>query len=473
MKKTSALLLLFVLPDLLLVQSEKNPPQKSLVFTHLTVIDATGAPAQPDTTVVITGDRISALSKTGKVTVPKDAQVVDATGKFLIPGLWDMHVHTLWQETLTETFFPLFIANGVTGVRDMGGHLELFLQWRKEIAEGKLLGPRLVAAGPIVDGPEPVHPEVSIAVANEAEGRDAVNSLKKRGADFIKVYNLPREAYFAIADEAKKQGIPFAGHVPLAVTAAEASNAGQRSFEHLTPFVGTDQPDLACASLEATSRQERGPTSTIPAASGDAQSEEKCKALFARFVRNATWQVPTLVVRRARAFLDRRSIASDARLRYIPASMTQEWEMRRTDRLQRPAKYFSKIKREYQKELILVSVMHRARVRFLTGSDVGNPYLYPGFSLHDELALLVEAGFTPMKVLQAATRNAAEYLGLLESLGTVEERKIADLVLLEANPLEEISNTQRIAAVVVRGKLIPKSSLEAILADVEAAANQM
>ncbi len=217
------------------VFAQTNNANATFVFTHVTVIDVTGMPSKSDMTVIVAGNRIEAIGKTGKVKTPKDAQIIDATGKYLIPGLWDMHVHTLSNER-RETFFPLFIANGVTGVRDMGTStpLEQVNQFRREIADGTRLGPRIVTAGPIVDGPKPVNPTISIGVANEIEARRAVRLLKQQGADFIKVYStLPREAYFAIVDEAKKQGLAFAGHVPLSVTAAEASNAGQKSMEHM------------------------------------------------------------------------------------------------------------------------------------------------------------------------------------------------------------------------------------------------
>jgi imidazolonepropionase-like amidohydrolase len=212
-----------LLPVGLFAQQSKNT-QKALVFTHVAVIDCTGAPIQSDMTVVVKGERIVALAQTGELAVPQDAQVIDATGKFLIPGLWDMHVH-LW---IGKRYLPLFTANGITGVRVMWGRPE-YHKWRKEIEAGQIIGPRMVIASPIV-GHGPNHfPEGD----KEEEGRKIVRKVKKEGADFIKVYNyIPRDAYFAIADEAKKQGIPFAGHVPYSVSAVEASDAGQQSIEH-------------------------------------------------------------------------------------------------------------------------------------------------------------------------------------------------------------------------------------------------
>ena len=224
MRKAIAFLLL--LPTLLLAGGRTDPQQKALVLTHLTIIDITGGAPKPDMTVVITGAHITDLGEAGKVSVPQGGRVIDASGKFLIPGLWDMHVHWYGRDTLT-----LFTANGVTGIRQMFGNSDL-LRWRDDVAKGSLQGPRMVVASPIIDGPQPVWPN-SISVRYEAEGRKAVTKVKRWGADFAKVYSLlPREAYFGIADEARKQGLPFEGHVPLAVSAAEASDAGQKSNEN-------------------------------------------------------------------------------------------------------------------------------------------------------------------------------------------------------------------------------------------------
>jgi len=222
------LLLLPLLLWPLIAAETASTKSTTLAITHVTVIDATGAPAHPDMTVLIKGNRITEVGKSGKIRVPEDAQVVSATGKFLIPGLWDMHVH--WYD---KDYLPLFIANGVTGIRIMWG-MPRHHQWRTEIEAGQLLGPHMLIASPIVDGPKPVWPG-STTVANASEARQAVIQAKRDGADFIKVYSLlPRDAYFAIADESKKQGLPFEGHVPISVSAEEASNAGQKSIEHLT-----------------------------------------------------------------------------------------------------------------------------------------------------------------------------------------------------------------------------------------------
>jgi imidazolonepropionase-like amidohydrolase len=462
--------ILLCLP-LLLALPKQASGQRSLVFTHVTVIDATGAAAKSDMSVVISGGRIVRLGRSGRVRLPKDSTVVNANGKFLIPGLWDMHVHE-WNK---EVFFPLFIANGITGVRDMFSPLSPLKQWRAEIAAGTTVGPRIFAAGIIVDGPYPGCAPCSIAVGNADEGRKAVLKVKEMGSDFVKVYSmLPRDAYFAIADEAKRQHMVFAGHVPEFVSAAEASDAGQKSIEHLTGVL------VACSAKEKELRKEnearlraegirRDTATNEQAAALDSFDEKRASALFARFVRNGTWMCPTLSVLRAAAFSGDADSRNDPRLKYVPDFLKKQFWEDAYGWKERTAEDNARAKRVFQKQLEVVGMMRRAGVRFIAGTDTANPYVFPGFSLHEELALLVRAGFTPMQALQSATRDAAEYLGLLDSVGTIEKGKTADLILLDANPLIEIGNTRKIKAVVLGGKLISKQELDKMLADVEAA----
>ena len=480
---TMALLLIsFALPT---AWSQPKLEKNVLAISDVTVIDATGAPAKPNMTVIITGDRITTIAKTGEVVIPKNARVFDGAGKFLIPGLWDMHVHTVFK-SLPETYFPMFIANGVTGVRDMAvGDLGFLKQLRKDINEGRLLGPRIIA-GQMVDGPMPVWPGLPISISNEAEARQAAATVKDRGVDFIKVYSLiPREAYFALADEAKKLGITFAGHVPISVSAFEASDAGQKSIEHMEGIL------RACSAIEPELRK------TLEAALKDAKdtdqmraslvralnetdskaletySQEKAAALFARFAANGTWQAPTLVVHRAGAFMDDSNFTNDPRLKYVRRDIRDSWKNQDDFRLRnRTAESSARQRMLFQKKLELILAMHRAGVKMLAATDALVWYVFPGFSLHDELELFVKAGLSPMEALQTATLNPATYLGLIDMVGTVEMGKKADLVLLEANPLENISNTKRISAVIVGGRLIPRVSLDKMLMDAEAAASK-
>lgn len=438
-----------------------NHTQAPIVFTHVTIIDVNGSAPRRDMTVVITGDRISAVGD--NISVPAGAQVVDATGKFLIPGLWDMHVHWYMRDT-----FSLFIANGVTGVRQMFGNSDL-LRWREQIAKGSLLGPRMVVASQIIDGPQPIWPN-SIAVRNEEEGRKAVRRVKQWGADFVKVYALlPRDGYFAIADEAKQQGITFVGHVPNAVSPAEASDAGQKSIEHLTGMLiasSDRETELRDKLVKADSPEARG---RVQATALETYDEKKAADLIARFAKNQTWQCPTLTVLRSNAYLGDENFRRDGRVKYIPRLMQQRWNFRLANRRGGDSDVEKKV---LQKQFEIVGAMQKAGVPILAGTDTGNPFCFPGFSLHEELALLVIAGLTPIEALRSATLNPAKFFGLDQTLGTIEQGKIADLVLLDANPLVDIRNTQRINAVVSNGRLYDRKALDKMLGEAEVSANR-
>jgi imidazolonepropionase-like amidohydrolase len=471
--KDLALFLFGLLPLPVLAGPVAKAAPVSLTITHVTVIDATGGPAQQDMTVVIEAGRIAKLGRSANISAPEGVRVIDGTGKFLIPGLWDMHVHIP-----TRDFLTLFVANGVTGVRDMHAFFppQIF-GWRKETADGTLLGPRIVATGALIDGPKPIWPG-SLTAANADEGRKAVRTVKERGGDFVKVYTkLPREAFFAIADEAKKQGLTFAGHVPESVSALEASDAGQKSMEHLLGIA------MACSAEEANLRKEIadamaqgdvgvsfGAIRRVQAKALDSYSPTKAEALFARFAKNGTWQVPTLTVLRSIASLGDPQFTNDPRVKYMSAFVRNFWDPKNSPLVKSATAVDSASrKRIYQEDVKLVRALHRAGVPILAGTDTTNPYCFPGFSLHDELALLVDAGLSPMEALQSATSGPARFLGQSDKLGTIEEKKEADLVLLEANPLDDIRNTQKIAAVIHQGKLLDRAALDKLLADVEAA----
>jgi len=455
----SALAWILCLPACTLAQS-------TLVLNHVNVIDATGTPVQSDMAVAIRSDRIVNIAKSGASPLPKGAQVIDGAGRYLIPGLWDMHVHMVFGDWLPKdenVILPLFVANGVTGVRDMGGDLETLRSWRSRIAAGKLLGPRLVIAGPMLDGPVPRFPS-SAPVKDAANARKIVDELKRDGADFIKIQSLiPRDGYFAAADEAKKLGIPFVGHVPDAVRASEASNAGQQSIEHLTGiFEG-------CSSIEdALMKGPKGPGRFIAT-----YDKARASSLIALLARNQTWQVPTLVWEHGQWLIDESDLDHDPLTKYAPAAWKDRtWPMFTKDILKDMDTDPAPIRERFvQMELEMVDQMHRAGVPFLAGTDTAaGVHVFPGFSLHEEIAFFVKAGFTPMEALQTATRNPAQFLGRLEDLGTVEAGKIADLVLLDANPLDDIPNTQKINAVVLAGRFFSRKDLDEMLQRVQVAA---
>jgi len=440
----------------------------SLVIDDVTVIDVKNGQAVTHRSVVVHGTRILAVvgpeeaEKTHRI----KADLIDGKGKYLIPGLWDMHVHMVfgdWFPRGKEVTVPLFIANGVTGVRDMGGELEVLQQWRKDISSGKMLGPRIVMSGPMLDGPQPRFPS-SIAIKTPEDGRRAVDDLKQKGADFIKLQSLiPRDAVFAIADEAKKQGITFVGHVPDSVRASEMSTAGQKSFEHLIGIFEGASP-LEDDFIKGQKNESKF-LSTYDA--------KRAAALFALLAKNQTWQCPTLVWERGGNLIDETDFAHDTRAKYVPASWKDVTWKRFTEQITHDFNTddLATRKRFVEKELEVVNELHRAGVPFLAGTDTPpGVYIFPGFSLHEELQRFVAAGFTPLEALRTATINPAKFLGMEENVGTIEPGKYADLVLLEANPLDDIRNTQKIAAVIVNGRYLSREALDKMLAAVEKAA---
>ena len=439
----------------------------TLVIHNVTLVDATGAPAKPHQTIIVESGKITAIDNSGMGFAGKlPGKHVDGSGKFLIPGLWDMHVHMVlgdWFPHGREITLPLFVANGITGVRDMGGELEVLQQWRNDISAGKLTGPRIVMSGPMLDGPQPRFPS-SIAIKTPEDGRRAVDDLKRRGADFIKLQSLiPRDAVFAIADEAKQQGITFVGHVPDAVRAAEASSAGQKSFEHLIGIFEGSSP-LEDEFIKGTKTEKQFLSTYDP---------KRAETLFALLAKNQTWQCPTLVWERGGNLIDQRDFPADAGAKYVPAYWKEVTWKRFTQQVEHDFNTddLATRKRFVEKELEVVKTMHDSGIPFLAGTDTPpGVYIFPGFSLHEELQRFVAAGFTPMEALQTATLNPAKFLGIDDRLGTIEKGKLADLVLLDANPLDDIRNTQKITAVVANGRYFSRADLNKLLADVESAA---
>jgi imidazolonepropionase-like amidohydrolase len=448
---------------LFLVQNGGQSFPVSLLIRNVTVVDVLHGALLAGMNVEISSHKILSLTPTSQVPQPQ-SQIVDAGGKFLMPGLWDMHVHIYFDP---KTYFSLLLASGVTGVRDMGGPAEWLLSWRQRVERGDVIGPRMVVAGPYLDGPTSSR-EFVVRIGTPDEARRAVASLAARGVDFIKIMSVvPRAAYFAAAGEANRLRIPFAGHVPEAVTAAEASQAGQRSLEHLFGVL------LGCTAGEQELRKRVRPDpvgrefpdyATILAAFSD-EAEAR---LLDEFRMNGTWQTPTLKIWSVRASLDDPRLYRDPALSYVSRAMRAGWNPKADYRLRdmTPAD-IALAKRVLQRCFRIVRSMRRAGVGILAGSDAPFPFCVPGFSLHDELELLVEASLSPTEALQSATIRPAEFLGRDGSLGTVEQGKVADLVLLDGNPLEDIRNTRRIAAVVVNGVYLPRGILDRMLAEVQ------
>jgi hypothetical protein len=472
------LLTFFCLNQCIWAQLKAEPSALTLVFSNVNVVDTHAGRILPDMTVVVKSGRIQAVARFGLIAENQNVRVINSAGKYMIPGLWDMDVHTAgtsgtaWDEKL---IYPLYVANGVTGVRDMGGDADLLEQRRQRVEDGTLLGPHILFAGPFLSGGK--SNAQSVAVNNRAEAREAVARLKQHGVNLLAVgSDISRDSYFALADEATKLKIQFAGPVPASITVAEASAAGQRSIERLSAVL------LACSSKEKELRQQGSqaladqdvaPNASVATLATATYDPEKAWNLFVQLSNNNTWQVPALVWSQTMAGMRYTNVTADARLKYVPVSVRREWEPERLRPCTSSPEVLRLAKKQSTRELELVDIMRRAGVQFMAGSDGPAPYVVPGFSLHAELEWLVKSGFSPTQALQSATFNPALFLAKLDKFGLVETGRMADLVLLEANPLEDILNTRKITAVVMGGKYYSRQDLDKMLARiVEVARNR-
>ena len=405
----------------------------ALAVVHAGLIDGTGAPLREDMTVIVSGGRIARIGRSQETAVDPDTSIVEARGRFLIPGLWDMHQHLGAFPDGTVRASTL-LAAGITGVRDMGSPLDDILRLRKEMAAR---GQFLYVSGPLLQGPLPFTMPMFLSARSPAEARALVRKLGRDGVDFIKIQDaIPRDIYFAVAAEVRRQHLSLAGHIPPTVTAMEVVDAGQHSVEHLGGrFFGVlaetstqaraihmQEVELYRSSLRALERHQDPPEDNMKAPFTtrlvETYSAARAARLFAAFRRNNTWQCPTLVT-----------------LQGLWEGYT-EADKRAGARL-------------FEKSLDVVRDLHRAGVPLLAGTDIA-----PGrVALHDELVLMVRAGLTPMEALQTATRNPAVFTETLKDRGTIEPGKIADMVLLKANPLSRIQNTREIDMVIAGGTL--------------------
>jgi imidazolonepropionase-like amidohydrolase len=460
----------FVLAGLATVPTAIAAAQTPIAIKHVTVIDPASHSTLPDRTVIVSGHVIRAVGPAAALSIPPHARVIDGTGQFLIPGLWDMHVHSAfgnWFPGGRDVVLPLFVANGVTGVRDMGGDLPVLLKWRRAITAGTLVGPRMVVSGPMLDGyladGKSMRFPSSIAVTNAADAIAAVRSLSAQHADFIKVQSeVPHDAYVAAAAEAHRIGLPIVGHVPTRVRISEVIDAGQKSIEHLMGI------------FEGCSTQE----DKFIAGAGSMQlliesyDAPRCDGVIKRLALAQTWQVPTLAWQRGETLLDLLDQDHQPLARYVPLSWRRgAWRDFtnsimadiRKDPLDRRQEY-------WHRNLTMTGALYRAGVPIMAGTDAApGVFIVPGFSLHDELAELVEAGLTPMDALAAATSNPSRFLGR-PTIGHVGAGAVADLVLLRRNPLEDIHNTTSIGAVIADGHLYDRAALDEMLRGVERAA---
>ncbi len=425
-----------------------------IAITNVTVIDTVAGERLGPRTVLVANGRVAAIDEPEEAKIPPAAVRLDGAGLYLIPGLVDMHVHLLNHASHrppNEWAFPLFVANGVTAVREMRAEpadFPLLRRWRAEVASGKLIAPRILAAG------------VAVRESSEEEARQAVRRAGRAGADFIKVFSeVPAAHWRAILAEARTLGLPVSGHVPTQVSLLASARAGQRSDEHLM------QAFEACSPMEneilAARQGLAGDALTKLCEAQEREALENfdpiiCDRVATALTKAGQVQVPTLVLSHFQARDARSEFGRDPRWRYLREDEQERWE-RILKQETADDRALAEKRRIVSRNI--VRAFHAAGVRILAGTDAPMPLVYPGFALHDELRLLVECGMTPAEALRAATIEPAKFLGLAETSGSIAVGKHADLVLLEADPLLDIGNLRRIRAVVLGGRLLTRDDL--------------
>ena len=451
--------------------------ETAYVFKNVTVIDAVNG-LRHGQSVVVKGDKIVKAGLVEDIGEPSGAIIINCSGKYLIPGLWDAHLHLLdGGEYLTpDKMFPLFIVNGITYVRDTSGYLDLLLALREKASELKGMAPRVFITGPHIDGLQ-YSWDHSFRLISAEQAVLAVDSLINSGVDHIKVYELPSpEVYFAALSRANSKGYKVSAHVPLTMDVIEASDAGLASMEHLRNL------ELACSSdwdsllkarqqiiAEGTGKTGNELRNEIYQAQRlhaiQTQDAERREIIINILAKNNTWQVPTLTLTAA---AEHRLYAREEwrnTFRYLPEPTRSEWKKRAMERADQAPSEVNLALADWAYDMI--PRLAEAGIGFMAGTDMPLAQLTPGFSLHEELVLLERAGLTPMQVLESATLRPAEFFGLENQQGSIGEGMMADMVLLDANPLEKITNTQKINSVMRAGHLHTREDLDKILEQLE------
>lgn len=445
-----------------------------VLIRHATVVDVEHARTLPGQAVAIRGGDIVAVGADATLAGQWRAhRTLDARDRYLIPGLWDMHVHFGGGPALVEenkALLPLYVAHGITSVRDASGDLPgQVLAWRAQIADGQLFGPQLFTSGAKIEGIAPVW-KGTLEAGDEAGVDAALDREQRDRVDFVKITDstLKPELFLYAVSEASKRGLRTSGHIPMALTVGQAIDAGLSSIEHLDYAFQAGVPDEARIAADfAAGRIDRAEASRRLHEGFDRAT---ALAAYRRFAERGVAVTPTLDGSRILSFLDSEAHADDPYLAYIGPGLrkTYAWRVERAASAT-PEQVQARHARHARVAAVL-PLLQEGGVRIMAGTDAGflNSYNYPGIGLHNELALYVRHGLTPAQALATATRNGPAWFGRLDRYGAIAAGKAADLVLLERNPLQDITATSSIDTVVLRGTVYDRAALDAMLAGIRA-----
>lgn len=466
----------------LLLITRCQPPgemfEGAICIQNITTVDPTDG-ARDAQTVIIKDGKILKIAPTAELQLSEKNQIIDGTGKFLTPGLWDAHVHFAYMDYLAPRMFDLFLLYGITSVRDTGGEIMFVKKWKDAALARPTDAPRVMIAGPLLDGmpnvydgSDPGHPPLSIGSGSVEALEKLVHKLDSLDVDFLKAYEmLTPEQYYKLMEMAKRLGYKVTGHVPLSMDVTGASNAGLNSMEHMRNL------EISCASnaeellIQRHAMMKKGKNlpggvlrSSIHAAQRETAiknyDDKKADEILQVLLKNQTWQVPTLALNTGQTRMPYSRPEWQESFTYLPDTVEAKWKSLTS---QADPGDVSPFRKQYSDWMLMMAgKVHKTGIPMMAGTDTPIGFLTPGLSLHEELVVMTEAGISPAEALKTATINPAKYFNLENELGSIRESQWADLLILSANPLDDIRNTQQIEAVFKQGKLLGKSELDSI-----------
>ena len=452
--------------------NSKKEINYDLVLQSVTVIDTYSGNLSENQSIAVIGDSIAAILNDESAKIWKAKKKVNASGKFVIPGLWDMHVHFGGGDSLiteNKNLLPLYIANGVTTVRDCSADISpAVFEWKAEVNKGSLLGPNIFSSGPKIEGINSIWPGDQ-EIGDEAGLELALDSLETVQADFVKITDntLSPELFELAVKKAHERGYKVSGHIPFSLKATDLAKQGMSTVEHMSYMLKAGSPEES-AIIEKYKLKELDYASANKALY-DSFNDQYALSIYKELKGSSTAVVPTLIGTRITSFLDEDDHLADEQLQYLGKGLikTYDWRVQRANKANEEE--IVARKERYNKLVSLIPIIKSSGMDIIAGTDAGflNSYIYPGSALHEELKIFVNAGLTPLEALQTSVINGPKFFGLLDQYGSVENGKKADLLLLNSNPLENIAATSDIFMLIRQGQSFSKQDLDDLLSNLK------